>query len=399
MNRYLFVMAGLTLLGGLATNAAQASSLQTLYSFSGGADGDAPYGKPLLDNKGALYGTTLIAGPNGGGTVFKLELATGTLTTLAAFTLAGATGSEPVAGVIFGKGGVLYGMTSTGGDPTNCTYGCGTAFVLNPANGALTTLATFSGLADGRQPNGQLIAGKSGMLYGTTSLGGYISGQGALGFGTVFQLNPKTKTLTTLHQFSVGSTVDGAYPEAALVADSAGILYGTASGGGPNNSGVVFAIDPVSSNFTLLHAFSYSVDGYSPSCTLLLHAGLLYGTTYAGGPTDAADGTIFSVSAATSQFATLYSFTGGTDGLRPSPGVALGKHGKLYGTTNQGGSSGAGTAYSLTLTKDKYALVHDFDINDGVAPTGGLTVDKSGAIYGVTSGGGRGHGTVFKITP
>ena len=372
--------------------AANAASFQSLYSFAGGTDGSLPYGKLAVDKSGNLYGTAVSSGAGGGGTVFRFSQSTGVLTTLYAFSLGGLTGSNPQAGVTLAGTNTLYGVTEAGGPSTNCSYGCGTVFKLNIATQKLTTLYSFTGLADGGEPLGGLVIDKAGVLYGTTVRGG-------VGSGTIFRLDPATKAFTTLHQFGVASAEDGVGPDAAMVLGSSGLLYGTASAGGPHGSGTVFSIDPSSGAFTLLHGFDYHVDGSGLDCTLIFKGTSLIGTTYAGGPTTYNDGTVFSLDPSSGSVTTLYSFTGGTDGLFPDPGVINGPNGRVYGTADQGGSHGAGTAFAVNPKTGKFTLEHDFVISDGSQPSGALAEDKSGALYGVTSGGGRGDGTIFVIRP
>jgi uncharacterized repeat protein (TIGR03803 family) len=392
VSRFLIV----PLCAALATTA-QAASFQSLYSFAGGADGAGPYGKMAIDKNGMLYGTTVSGGDGNGGTVFRFDPASGTLTTLYAFTLGGATGSNPQAGIML-AGTTLYGVAAAGGDSTQCSYGCGTVFKVSIPTGKLTRLYSFTGLTDGSAPLGGLVRDKMGMLYGTTVRGGYVPPGGTSGYGTIFRLDPTTKALTTLHQFGVNKAADGVGPDAAMVFGTSGLLYGTASAGGPHGSGVVFSIDPGNGTFNLIHGFDYHVDGSSLDCTLIFNASALIGTTSVGGPTNADDGTVFSLNPVSGAVTTLYSFTGGNDGLFPGPGVVNGPKGNLYGTTNQGGSEGAGTAFALNPKTLKYRLEHDFVISDGVGPSGALTLSH-GALYGVTSGGGRGDGTIFKIVP
>ena len=381
---------------------ANAASFQSLYSFSGGTDGGSPLGRLVMDTSGILYGTTLSGGSGSGfdgiaaGTVFRFDPAAGVLTTLYSFGLAGATGSNPVAGLTFDPAGSLYGTTQTGGTSTACSYGCGVVFKLVPATQTLTVLHDFTGLGDGALPSARVIFGPQGALYGTTTRGGIQTG--CNGCGTVFALNPHTKVLTTLHSF--GATGDGVGPEGALVADPAGVLYGTASEAGPHGSGIVFSVDSATSAYAIRHAFDYHVDGAYPQSDLILKSGYLVGTTYAGGPSaDSLSGTVFALNLASSALITLHSFVDSADGIFPAPGVTLDKNGLLYGTTNQGGGSGAGTVYSLKPSTEAFALVHDFAVSDGTQPAGGLIADATGALYGVTSGGGRGHGTIFKIVP
>ena len=101
-------------------------------------DGNNPSARLVFDSAGMLYGTTAGGPPEGGyGTVFKLDPATGVLTTLHRFT-GGTDGSTPVPGLVFGKGGDLYGTTEYGGDSGN-----GTVFRLKPATGKLATILAF----------------------------------------------------------------------------------------------------------------------------------------------------------------------------------------------------------------------------------------------------------------
>jgi uncharacterized repeat protein (TIGR03803 family) len=160
----------------------------------------------------------------------------------------------------------------------------------------------------------------------------------------------------------------------------------------------VFEIDPSTNAFTLLHAFDYHVDGSGLDSDLIFRNGVLIGTARVGGPSAASDGVLFSIDPANSAFADLYDFQGGSQGLFPSSGVIAGPKGLLYGMTDQGGGSGAGTIFAVNPVTHAFTLVHDFTIGDGVSPTGGLAL-VGGVLYGVTSGGGRGHGTIFMITP
>ena len=205
-------------------------------------NGSIPGGGLIADTASNLYGTTTDGGNlslnngNGEGTVFKISPG-GALTTLASFN--GTNGASPRSGLISDAAGNLYGTTGSGG-----AYGDGSIFELTPS-GTLTTLFSFGApgeLSEGVVPTGGLIADAAGNLYGTTSQGGNQSVPGGLGFsgGTVFKLTPGG-TLTTLASFN-GS--DGANPDASLIADAAGNLYGTTQNGGANypGFGTVFKI-------------------------------------------------------------------------------------------------------------------------------------------------------------
>lgn len=161
-------------------------------------------------------------------------------------------------------------------------------FKFNPVSGKYTVLHSFAGLpSDGATPYASLLFGSDGTLYGTTRLGGTAN------LGTVFEL--KGSTLTVLHSFTGLNfkLLDGQYPTASLIRDSAGNLYGTTPEGGSTlNYGIVFELSAAGS-YTILHNFNdvrpggrYPYGGLRRDPT-----GNLYGTTYGGGKDN--EGTIF----------------------------------------------------------------------------------------------------------
>jgi len=391
------VVAVLAIGAGLAAAPAPAATFQTLYSFTGGPDGAAPNGRMVLNAKtGLLYGTTVSGGSGNGGTVFQFDPSANALTTLYSFTLGGSKGSSPQTPLTLGKNGVLYGVATTGGGSSACSFGCGTIFRFDPATKTLKTLYAFTDQSDGGTPEGGLVfdATKS-TVFGTTVQGGdFADCQG--GCGTVYKLVLATKGFSTLHAFrSIAD--DGADSTAGMVVDSAGILYGVASNGGPHGSGIVFKLDPTTGTYTVLHGFDYHVDGNGPTSVLLLKGGLLYGTTLSGGPTADGDGTIFSMDPGTGATTTLYSFADGNDGIFPSGGLVAGPKSSLYGTAKQGTPSGAGAIFALKTKTDKFTALYDFTgFADGGSPQTGLVAGAGGILYGVTT---LGNGTIFKITP
>ena len=214
-----------------------------VYSFVGTfGDGDGPFSTLVQDSVGNLYGTTLWGGNTGCayygcGIVFQINTA-GQETTLHAFTGTGGDGSFPEAGLVIDAQGNLDGTTSGGGTANN-----GTLFKMT-TTGQQTVLYSFTGNADGGSPVSGLILDGKGNLYGTTSTGGDLTcptGSGS-GCGGAFELTT-TGHLSVLHIF-FGTDGDGAVPEAGLVRDTQGNLYGTTSGGGAYNAGTVFELSP-----------------------------------------------------------------------------------------------------------------------------------------------------------
>jgi uncharacterized repeat protein (TIGR03803 family) len=212
----------------------------------------------------------------------------------------------------------------------------------------------------------------------------------------VYKLVLSGQVFSTLHDFrSIAD--DGTDSTAGMVIDSAGVLYGTATSGGPFGSGVVFRLDSVTNAYAVLHGFDYHVDGSGLNSDLLLKGGVLFGMTISGGPTANGYGTLFSMDPGTGGVTTLYSFTDGTDGIFPSGGLVAGPHSSLYGTAKQGTASGAGAIFALNPTTKKFKALYDFTgFADGGLPQTGLTPGAGGVLYGVTS---NGNGTIFKVTP
>jgi uncharacterized repeat protein (TIGR03803 family) len=262
---------------------------------------------------------------------------------------------------------------------------------------SLSTLASF-GFPTGLHPEAALIMDGSGNFYGTTSQGG------AANAGSVFELAHGSSTPTTLAFFN-GS--DGAGPQAALLLDGSGNLYGTTPGGGAYGAGTVFKLARGSGTITALASFN-GTDGANPYCGLVRDAGgNLYGTTMFGGA--AGDGTVFELARGSGTITTLASFNG-TDGANPAAGLVRDRHGNLYGTTVAGGAysnvnNGDGTVFELAQGSHTITTLGSFNAsNFGIGSNGGeypyanLIMDGSGNLYGTTElGGDVSNGTVFEV--
>ena len=279
-------------------------------------------------------------------------------------------------------------------------------------------LYTFHGVnsANGSSPT-SLVADRAGNVYGATS------GGGAFGFGTIFKLSA-AGIETVLYNFTGGA--DGGNPEAGLVRDAAGNLYGTAERYGSSKClldvevgcGTVFQLSPAR-KLAILHAFT-GADGMEPGGTLVLASnGSLYGTTILGGnhpDCSAASfpdgcGTVFRLtknSAGKWHETVLYSFGGDGDGWQPSGGLLLDASGNIYGTTASGDSgcsmgSGASCGNVFKLQRNGTGWMHTILYTftggkDGAQPSSGLIRDSKGNLYGVTNlGGSFGFGTIFKL--
>jgi uncharacterized repeat protein (TIGR03803 family) len=353
----------------------------------------------ILDESGNLYGTTRNGGIADSGTVFKLS-PDGSETVLHNFT--GADGQYPFGGLVRDASGNFYGTTFIGGDSGN-----GTVYKLD-SNGTQMVLHNFESLpVDGSQPLAGLVMDNAGNLYGTANFGGTGGG------GIVFKVDPSGAE-TVVHNF--GEDATGFSPWSRLLLDSAGNLYGTNlyGGGAICECGTVFKVDPAG-NGTKLYAFTgnpVAGDASGPDAALpeagLVRdpAGNLYGTTNQGGT--AGLGAVFRIAPDGTELV-LHSFAGGaSDGAYPQQGsLLLDAEGSLYGTTGSGGN-GYGTVFRLDPS-GKLTLLHSFTNVDGNFPVAALGQDAAGNLYGTTEFGGIGDcrdslgnvggcGTVFKLS-
>jgi uncharacterized repeat protein (TIGR03803 family) len=285
-----------------------------------------------------------------------------------------------------------------------------------------TVLHSFANGPGGGYPIGSLTFDPQGNLYGVTQDGGNLHGfcdQG--GCGIVFELSPSSNGVwkqTVLHAFTY---VDGAFPQAGLVRDAAGNLYGTTvSGGQLCRCGAVYELSPTSTGGwkeTVLYSFYNGADGFVPYSQLVLDAaGNLYGTTATGGSTTTACSTIgcgvvFMLSPSSNggwKEKVLYTFDG-TDGAYLYSGVIFDEAGNLYGETYTGlGAGSRGTVFKLSPTSSgpwTLTTLHGFSGNDASYPGGGLVFDKAGNLYGTTQGvSSQGAcppscGSVFELSP
>src|ERR1039458_6864923 len=261
-----------------------------LRSFDGySTDGAAPLATLVFGTDGNLYGTASQGGVYGYGTVFRLSL-NGNYTNLYSFGSTSIDGASPEAGLGQGIGGSFYGTTYAGGTNQVPSGGRGTVFRIS-SSGVYTSLYSFAGAPkDGSYPQSGLVQGSDGNLYGTTDLGG-SSANCADGCGTVFRISP-SGIYTNLHNFTGYPTTDGSAPIAGLVQGSDGNFYGTAASGGTNGYGTLFRFSP-SGTYTTLYSFAGAPDGAGPGGLVQASDGNFYGTAGSGGTFD--DGTIFRI--------------------------------------------------------------------------------------------------------
>jgi uncharacterized repeat protein (TIGR03803 family) len=355
-----------------------------LHNFSyAGNLGTFPQAALLAASDGASYGTASRGGTNGGGTVFKLNPDGSGYTVLHHFSGLSGDGADPLAAVIEGSDGALYGTTAVGGSGGN-----GTVFKINKDGSGYMVLHSF-GVGDGQTPFGALLQASDGVLYGTTFLGG------SSGNGTAFKMNLGGSGYAIIRNFAGGTDVSS--PQAALVEGIDGALYGTSSGGGAHILGTVFRLTRSGASLSIIHSFGdVAGDGSAPQTPLLSNGGgVLYGTTAGGG---AGEGTVFRLNQDGSAYSILRSLSF-ADGYSPQAGLLEGSDGVLYGTAELGGAYGSGTVFKLNQDGTAYTVIHDFNApaGDGYSPFGEL-IELGGMLYGTTrEGGAYNAGAVFTL--
>jgi uncharacterized repeat protein (TIGR03803 family) len=347
------------------------SGFTILHSF-GGLDGSSPRATlALVGDK--IYGTTFQGGGADLGTVFRLEADGSGFTTLHSFS--SAEGTNPSSPPVLGADGALYGTASQGG-----ASGYGTVFRIQTDGSGFTVLRSLT--AANGYPFGGVIQGLDGALYG--------GGQFCCGGGTIFRVGTDGSNLTTLHNLA---PLEPSGPITPLVQAVDGTLFGVTQVGGPSNSGAVFRLAPDGSDFATVHSLGdESGEGVTLFGPVTLGAsGRLFGVTHHGGAAGA--GTVFGLDQDGSAFSALHSLDP-AQGRGSEGGLIVGLDGALYGTTQLGGAFEAGTVFRVQPDGSAYTVLHSFDGGDGNQPLAGLTQGSDGTLYGTTLFGG-----VFKLQP
>lgn len=270
-----------------------------LYEFTGGSDGGHPYSTLIQASDGNLYGTTF-PGNIDDGTVYKYVPSTGSFSTILSLNLDGSQGQQISAPVLQAADGSLYGTAAVGG-----ANDCGTIFQLT-TSGTLLQTYSFPCGAGGSTPQAALIQASDGNFYGTTLLGGTITSQGkcGTGCGTVFRMS--NGVVSVLYSF-LGPPNDGYLPDGELVEGTDGKLYGTTFNGGANNLGSLYQVT-TAGQYQFLYSFRSWI-GYGPERAVLQHTnGKFYGATFYGGTYS--EGAVFSLDMGLSPFIALVRYTG-----------------------------------------------------------------------------------------
>jgi uncharacterized repeat protein (TIGR03803 family) len=256
---------------------------------------------------------------------------------------------------------------------------------------------------DGYLPEGSVILDSQGNLYGTAADGGLRTCVAA-GCGVVWELTPNRDgswTENLIHEFD-GS--DGDFPAGALIFDQRGNLYGTEASDGSYGLGTIFELTPGGGAWTesTLHQFTGGWDGAgNPGSVVSIdNAGHIYGSTSEAGIYD--HGVVFALTGPEKQEIALHAFTGGEDGATPTGPLTFDANGNIYGTASAGGL-GYGVVFKLSPNQSKSGwtetILYAFTNHDAILPSDGVIFDAAGNLYGTTPyGGEHGQGAVYKLT-
>ncbi|MBB5038993.1 choice-of-anchor tandem repeat GloVer-containing protein [Prosthecobacter dejongeii] len=361
--------------------------------------GMSPVGPLVNDGAGFLWGATTSGGIGNEGTVFKIEAATGTLTTVLQFgNLTGVNASiqSPAAGFTTDGQGYLWGIATAGGSASSWAV-----YKIKISDGSFTKVvehlsssAAYTGVSYlGRTP----LAGVSGhasqpWLWGTTSVGGNNN------LGTLYRFNPTTgEREVKIHFTGTAGVARGSKPNGKVYVDANGLVWGTTEEGGTSNVGTLFKYDPSFNTFTTLTSF-VTTGGCRPKGSLIAPGdGYIWGTTSTGSSSSL--GSVFKVDPITSNviYVRTFSSADSVNGTEPLCGLAADASGHVWGSTQFGGPSNRGTLFKIQTSTGAFTSMLAFTGSSGAAvghtPTGDLAVDASGNVWGTTAT------TVFKFEP
>ncbi|MBN2506053.1 MAG: DUF11 domain-containing protein [Verrucomicrobia bacterium] len=446
-------------MGVLFAMAPSGADYVILRHFAGGtADGQMPSSALIEGSDGVLYGVCPRGGSAGYGTIFKINKNGTGYTVMRHFTGGKNDGENPMAPLLEGSDGVLYGTTQFGGNTyqepfTGNNVGVGVVFKIARNGTGYGLVKKFASNDDARHPKAPLIEATNGMLYGSapdggatytdeygepymvgvvfrmdktgqnyeivrqflgvndaqTPAGGVTQSRDGMLYGTgeydhpnyagaLYRMNPDGSGYAVLFHWNV---TNGLAPRTPLLEGSDGILYGTTGKGGFAEAGTVFCFDRTQSVHAVLHHFNPSGGDPGELGTPLLEGsdGWLYGVSRKGG--DFNVGSLFKIAKTGAGLSILHSFVAdGVDGSEPAGPLVEGSDHMLYGATTYGGTNGTGILFKLNRDGSGYAILHHFASGGGPSrnPTAGVIEGSDGRLYGTSSlGGASGRGTVFRV--
>lgn len=351
-------------------------SLTVVHSFEYYPGKSPKYTNLCKADNGKLYGMTA-SGGLGNGVIFEYDQVTNTYTRK--FNFDGTVnGRTPNGSLIKGNNGKLYGMTSMGGVNEK-----GVLFEYDPVTNMFVKKFDFS-QPMGSNPQGSLLLADNGKMYGMTSNGG-----GTL--GVIFEYDPNTNVYTKKQEFH---NTNGASPIGSLIQAANGKLYGVTTEGGQNDNGVIFEYDIISDSLRPILSMTDALYGQYYVSMIQASNGKFYGLTTNGGETG--EGTIFEFDMSIPQyFCTSF---GSGKGSFPTGTLIEASNGKLYGTTTCNSQTSTGVIFEYDTSTHQYIKKVDFsEVSTGAEPGGALLQDSTGLMYGLTTAGGAtGYGVLFE---
>ncbi|MBC3846635.1 T9SS type A sorting domain-containing protein [Winogradskyella echinorum] len=375
------------------------NALTSLYNFgSTETSGKYPLGTLIEgpNNSLELFGTTDDGGLNGYGILFKYNITTSTFTTLVDFGDANNLGYVPSSNLTLASNNKLYGVTRYGG-----ASDIGSLFEYDPMSNISSVLYGFN-YTSGHYPYGSLLEASDGKLYGITNKTVY--GNVDTTNGMFYSFDVTTNSYNPIFKFN--SSEDGGGPDGSLIfSGNQQKFYGLTYRGGINDTGAIFEFNPVNNLYTRLYSFDEVNNnelGIAPRASLLEASnGKLYGTAYRGGNNNL--GVFFEFDLSSNTYSKKHNFSDELGGT-PLGDLLQASNNKIYGMTSVGGEgvfmeidAPAGTIFEYDINTDQYTKIHDFNLESGAFPNGGLIEALNGKLYGMTSDGGlQGGGVVFE---
>jgi hypothetical protein len=411
------IPAGLALLAIVAATAAHATSLKILRNFcvqTKCTDGKQP-DSVVLDASGIVFGSTVLGGAHGGGTIFQIvPNFSGTSKYTVLYSMCSVKdcrdGYSPVPGLVVDTKDDIFGVTAGG-------YTGVSIFELSPdaAHKHWTYKILVTELS---------YVPLWGLSYAGQNSGAPWNGTQPLYLSTVNAVQQLVNTnntwsLKNIYTFcQLPNCADGTGSVGELGIDGAGNIYGASGGGGSANGGAIFELSPNGSGWkeTVLYSFCTQTGCYDGSDletgVTIDAAGSLYGTTHWGGRYS--EGEIYKVLMSPKPVLTiLYSFctiSQCIDGKNPgTSNLVISTSGTIYGSTPVGGGydvdpqkQGGGVLFGLNgLTEKQYhRYCAKSNCTDGENPQGQTIFGPMGTVIGATAAGGaHGSGTVFMLSP
>ena len=357
------------------------ASLPALATSNPNASNNTPV---IRDSAGNLYGIDPNGGPNGAGTIFKVDATTHALTPLVSFD--GTNGVNPVQ-IALDSHGNIFGVThfdNFANGQAGASEGSGVLFEI-PANNQTTvqTIYAFTDNSIGQFPQA-LVLDSSDNIYCLTTYGG------ANNAGSIVKIAAGTFSVSTV------ASLPGSFqsePNSLTLAN--GNFYGTTLTGGGSDLGTFFELPASTTTFNVA-SFSGTANGASPDGAPLVDAnGNIYGTTEGGGANGL--GTIYQYSVSSNTLTAVASVPGAL-GSNLVGNLVEDSSGNLYGAIQRSGTDGA--IYELNGQTLQFISLAQFNLTNGGNPLSGLVADSSGNFYGITfTGGANSTGAFYEASP